>query len=152
MSWKNDYDLRNALSELLGAGQGSPNELVPLIHPGSLTGHLTYRLFTTLMASGDNSYTAVESTFERDDVYDLYLQYTAHSSSVTVSDFYFVATGSCGTYSSDQYPAVLPLFCADSMNTLFGFAAVNYILHLITKEGWVINGVSYPSIHVAIRG
>jgi len=153
MSWRNHVKIRDAIADKkAGGASGSPDpklmywrELAYMYYSYGQSAPLVFAPEIPLATY------RTDCTFERQSVLDVFYQHTAYSSVTLTGDMYY-----CGCYDTMEigrlsYPPVAiwyvtaATFITPSPSTFKGG-----MIHIITKNGWNIEGVSYPSIKATI--
>lgn len=155
MSWLHDYLLSEALDGVVVSGSGGrPVQLIPVdsyLH--NTYGSHTHAAIEAVTPWDPPDVWATQSTYEVDGVYQTFYQFPSAPTSWSLADFTFLTAWSAYGVGFKSNPAVIPLFTAwgDSLDAQVGGDAGEGWVHIITKEGWLINGVSYPSVHLTIE-
>jgi len=83
---------------------------------------------------------------ETSNVFEIF--YREYNNAATgYSNFVYVGSGSIPEHFQRTFPPVIPIW----RDTGLSYAYLAGWLHIVTKEGWQINGVSYPSAHIEVR-
>lgn len=144
MSWWTDRLIKEALDNVVPSGgqvYEARLELWCKLAPKNGTNNII--AVATPMMPNASLALATSCSYERTDIFDVFVNYTASASSITVSDFFYAG----------RYPAHWQ--CDHSPPFIWCFAsnlscpAGNYIV--ITKNNWNIGGTLYPSARATGR-
>lgn len=142
MSWIHDKHLSSAMFGFTPGGSfGLENRLVAVgrYYKGN-TGNQIIGTFYPMHPSASMCL-ATGCTFENSPIFDLFFQYTANASAVTLSDFFFWGRLNAWSQNDHSPPQI---FCFQASSA--GFTNILGLYHLVSKEGWNIGGVSFPSV------
>ena len=121
-TWFWYYDLRNYKMNL---GAFVPDDIGNFVGPNTLL---------------------TDFSCERIEAYEIfYKEY--YDSSTQYSGFMYMGTGNIQDHHQLAFPPILPIH----IDTNLSYAYLAGWLHIVTKHGLTINGISYPSTHVEVR-
>lgn len=151
MSWYHDYLLRDAIASAdVSLSGGGDRRLITFRMGHKLDSAEPHRVPFVFIPAQNDSPWATTCTYERDGIIQLYVQHTANSTAWTAGDMLFIASFDVTYGPHKGYPPVLPFHVRYALDP--SLPQTDFMMaHIITKEGWRINGVSYPSAHVCMR-
>jgi hypothetical protein len=153
MSWLGDRIVQEAFDELSPVGRFQPDPRLFLYPAGAwgATNSVARKAQRILLAATPafpttDEVTATAATYETVGVLTVYAQYSTHTSA-SFTGYTQVATVDAYDKPCTQFPPVIYFYFATGIS----IATTNSILTLVTKEGWLISGVSYPSASAQVR-
>lgn len=83
---------------------------------------------------------------ELNNVFEIF--YREYNNAATeYSSYVYIGAGSIQSHFQQAFPPILPIH----IDTNLSYAYLAGWIHIVTKEGLQINGVSYPAAHIEVR-
>lgn len=152
--WYADKLIQRALQELEPRGQVAPEPRL-LLFPMGQYGHTNTLarqscrnwFMATPMYPTPAEVMATGATFETSQIVDMFAQYSAHASSMSFAGYEYL-----GRFDVvDKVPTQTPPSIYFYRNSGVSLATANCNIVMVTKDGWLISGVSYPSACAMVR-
>lgn len=153
MSWFDDFRIRRAISDLpAGSGQ-APRLICCPSHPtvGATDAIIKWRNFGVVVPNCVSNCADTTSTFENDSVFQIFM-YAPPATGITLSDMTYIGTYSVFSFTYQTNPPFIYLHWHELYySTMAAYSGTAGTLYFVTKHGWNINGVSYPSEIFTVR-
>lgn len=152
--WYADKLIQEALRELDPRGRVSPEPRL-LLFPAGIYGNANTLarkanriwFMATPMYPTPEEVMATAATYEVSQVVDLFAQYSAHASSMSFAGYEYLGRFDVLDKAQTQTPPSIYLY----MPTGVSLVTSNCSIVMVTKDGWLISGVSYPSATALMR-